>query len=71
MKRKQLEAAFFLIDGARLSCDKLGNICQLVLEERKRPPYLDAGELATVVCGCEDLREKLQQAIDYLEGRTV
>jgi len=66
MKRKQLQDAVDLVDQVRLDCERYRSVMQIVLDERKRPPYLNAEEIETVTDGIEEAKDRLQQALEAI-----
>jgi hypothetical protein len=68
MKRKTLDSIQSLIDSARLNCNRSNDIALIVLEERKRPPYLSADEIETVTDALTDAKIQIEEALEMLNA---
>lgn len=66
MKRKTLDSIQSLIDGARLNCNRSNDIALIVLEERKRPPYLSVEEIETLTDMLTEAKIQIDEALEIL-----
>lgn len=66
LKRRQLQDVCDLCDQVQIEADRYRRLLQVVLDERKRQPYLKVEEFDTVVSGIIDAKDKLQQVLETL-----